>query len=366
MPYFIFQTSKVWKATRKTPLEDPTFGANSCHSHHQFLKSFPRLAPFCGANSLCRTRFSVQIFWASERWSLSLTGCKLLKTQYTPRFFPRCLEVQDCAESQENRYITTLFGLVTTSTKKVTETGSTLNRGLPLPFGGHLFVSGSFLRWVWKDHFGTNKLLQQKNVFFFQGTGSFQFTMPTPLAEVSMASEVSSGLGGEGTCWKKTVEWVGCQKMLKNGEWFVVKKSFRHLTRNGHPWIMKNLREVGISTALPKIDLKKTFAVLEREKLSPAAFARRALCLSTWVQSKPCRMRVPTCVEWSYFGASVASLLLSCQLHLYTERILLKTNSDHFQTKESEREWHRITSCGGFLTWWHPPKSSIFFGGFPL
>jgi len=44
---------------------------------------------------------------------------------------------------------------------------------------------------------------------------------------------------------------------------------------------MKNLREVGISTALPKIDLKKTFAVLEREKLSPAAFARRALCLST-------------------------------------------------------------------------------------
>lgn len=179
-----------------------------------------------------------------------------------------------------------------------------------------------------------------KKLVFFQGTGSFQFTMPTPLAEVSMASEVSSGLWGGGDLLKKTVEWVGCQKMLKNGEWFVVKKSFGHLTRNGHPWIMKNLREVGISMALPKIDLKKTFAVLEREKLSPAAFARRALCLSTWVQSKPCRMRVPRCVEWSYFGAFVASLLLSCQLHLnWTDFV-----ENQFGPFSDQRIWKRMTS----------------------
>ena len=77
------------------------------------------------------------------------------------------------------------------------------------------------------DHFG-------KAPVFFRGTGSFQFTMPTPLAEVSMASEVSSRLWG-GDLLKKTWNGLGAKKMLKNGEWFVVKKSFGHLTRNGHP-----------------------------------------------------------------------------------------------------------------------------------
>lgn len=68
--------------------------------------------------------FRCIFFWCSERWSLSLTGCKLLKTQYTQDFstsFPRCLEVQDCTESQENRYITSLFGLVETGSTFFTE-----------------------------------------------------------------------------------------------------------------------------------------------------------------------------------------------------------------------------------------------------
>ena len=171
--------------------------------------------------------FGAFFVWCSERWSLSLTGCKLLKTQYTQDFstsFPRCLEVQDCTESQENRYITSLFGLV--------ETGSTFfTEVCHSPLVAIFLCRGSKprgTRGVWKDHFGTQKLLLQKDSFFFQGTGSFQFTMPTPLAEVSMASEV-------GLVEKKQWNGLGVKKCKKNGEWFVVKKSFGHFTRNGHP-----------------------------------------------------------------------------------------------------------------------------------
>lgn len=226
MPFFIFQTSKVWKATRKTPLKGPTFGANSCHSHHQFLKSFPRLAPFLWCqftvpHSASGSVFGSFLFCCSERCQRLV--CVVIykesweywvwldvnSQQYTQdsTHFPPCLEVQDCTESQENRYITFWWNWFHFK-----------HRGLPLPFGGHLFVSGVQTRLpggLGLDHFG-------KAPVFFRGTGSFQFTMPTPLAEVSMASEVSSRLWGGGTCWKKRgMAWVPkkCWKMV-NGLWW--------------------------------------------------------------------------------------------------------------------------------------------------